>query len=281
MNAEPLAPSRRMRVTGLDGTAIAVQEWGNPAGQPLLLLHGFCQSHLSWTRQLGDAALAARFRMVTCDLRGHGDSDKPLAAEAYAEDALWAGDLAAVLAATGLERPLVVAWSYAGRALGDYFRTHGTGGFAGINYVNARCSAAPELFGPDQVHLKGMRSDEIAVNVAATRGFLRACFARQPEVEVFETMLGFNMAVPAAIRRHVLGRPDETEDMLAAIACPVLATHGRRDAIVLPAMSAFIAASAPGAALSIYESCGHSPFFEDAPRFNAELAAFADTCFGR
>jgi pimeloyl-ACP methyl ester carboxylesterase len=30
----------------------------------------------------------------------------------------------------------------------------------------------------------------------------------------------------------------------------------------------------PGAKLSIYEGIGHSPFYEDAVRFNAELAAF-------
>jgi pimeloyl-ACP methyl ester carboxylesterase len=30
----------------------------------------------------------------------------------------------------------------------------------------------------------------------------------------------------------------------------------------------------PGAKLSVYQGIGHAPFFEDAPRFNAELAAF-------
>jgi pimeloyl-ACP methyl ester carboxylesterase len=30
----------------------------------------------------------------------------------------------------------------------------------------------------------------------------------------------------------------------------------------------------PGARLSVYQGIGHSPFFEDAVRFNAELAAF-------
>jgi non-heme chloroperoxidase len=30
----------------------------------------------------------------------------------------------------------------------------------------------------------------------------------------------------------------------------------------------------PGAKLSVYQGIGHSPFFEDPARFNAELAAF-------
>jgi pimeloyl-ACP methyl ester carboxylesterase len=44
--------------------------------------------------------------------------------------------------------------------------------------------------------------------------------------------------------------------------------------LILPAFGAFTAASVPGAELSVYDGVGHSPFFEDAPRFNAELAAF-------
>jgi non-heme chloroperoxidase len=33
----------------------------------------------------------------------------------------------------------------------------------------------------------------------------------------------------------------------------------------------------PGAKLSVYDGIGHSPFYEDAPRFNSELAAFVRT----
>jgi pimeloyl-ACP methyl ester carboxylesterase len=36
-----------------------------------------------------------------------------------------------------------------------------------------------------------------------------------------------------------------------------------------------VARTVKGARLSLYDGAGHSPFFEDAPRFNAELAAFA------
>src|ERR1700738_4370749 len=60
-----------------DGLTISAQEWGNPAGQEILFIHGFSQSHLSWMRQVsGDPA--KDFRIVTYDLRGHGNFDKPL-----------------------------------------------------------------------------------------------------------------------------------------------------------------------------------------------------------
>jgi pimeloyl-ACP methyl ester carboxylesterase len=44
------------------------------------------------------------------------------------------------------------------------------------------------------------------------------------------------------------------------------------DRIIAPAAGRYTASAVPGARLSIYEGVGHSPFFEDAPRFNRELA---------
>ncbi|MBM3489905.1 MAG: alpha/beta hydrolase [Alphaproteobacteria bacterium] len=45
------------------------------SGPPLLLLHGYPQTHAMWHRVA--PALAARFTVVAPDLRGYGDSDKP------------------------------------------------------------------------------------------------------------------------------------------------------------------------------------------------------------
>jgi pimeloyl-ACP methyl ester carboxylesterase len=45
-------------------------------------IRGLRQSRLSWDRQFADNTLAG-FSMVRFDLRGHGDSDKPTALDAY------------------------------------------------------------------------------------------------------------------------------------------------------------------------------------------------------
>ena len=124
-------------VTSPDGVALAAYAWGNPHGREIVFIHGYSQCHLSWRRQMDDAALCAEFRMVAYDLRGHGSSDQPLARERYRDDRLWADDLAAVIAAAGLKRPTLVAWSYAGRVVADYVRFHGQDGIAAINYVAA------------------------------------------------------------------------------------------------------------------------------------------------
>lgn len=45
------------------------------SGPPLLLLHGYPETHVMWHRVA--PTLARRFHVVCPDLRGYGDSDKP------------------------------------------------------------------------------------------------------------------------------------------------------------------------------------------------------------
>ena len=60
--------------------------------------------------------------MVTYDLRGHGNSDKPLEPERYKDSKAWADELQAVMDATGIKRPVLAGWSYGGRIMADYLR---------------------------------------------------------------------------------------------------------------------------------------------------------------
>jgi haloacetate dehalogenase len=57
----------------VNGAAIHLQHGGN--GPPLLLLHGFPQTHVIW-HKVADR-LAQHFTLVMPDLRGYGDSSKP------------------------------------------------------------------------------------------------------------------------------------------------------------------------------------------------------------
>jgi non-heme chloroperoxidase len=257
-----------------DGLSIAAQRWGNAGGPEILFIHGFMQCHLSWARQV-ESALAREFHMVTYDLRGHGDSEKPLARERYRDGKAWAEELAAVIAAASLRRPVLVGWSYAGRVIADYLEAYGSAGIAGINFVNARTNSDPRFAGPfSSRHLTEVAAEDLATRIAATRTFLRACFSRQPTQDEFETMLGFNMLVPRDVRAAMSGRELNVDALLGRLALPVLVTFGIEDKILTLEGARHAATATPGARLSLYEGIGHAPFWEDASRFNAELAAF-------
>src|SRR6202140_5846962 len=68
---------KALNVTTPDGLTIAAQEYGNPNGPGIVFIHGFSQSNVSGMRQT-NSDLTKEFHIVTYDLRGPGNSDKPL-----------------------------------------------------------------------------------------------------------------------------------------------------------------------------------------------------------
>jgi non-heme chloroperoxidase len=259
-------------VTTPDGLAISAQDYGNPAGPAILFIHGFSQSHLSWMRQV-DSDLAREFHLVTYDLRGHGNSDKPLDAARYRDSKAWGEEVQAVIDAAGLKRPVLVGWSYAGRVISDYVATYGAGKIAGIDFVDASIKFDPALVGENLKNLPLMASEDLSTNIAATRTFLHGCFSRQPSADDYETMLAFNMMVPPKVRAGLSGRPLDATEEMSRLTLPVLVTHGAEDRNAKLGAAKYTASVIPGARLSVYEGIGHSPFYEDAGRFNGELAA--------
>ena len=268
-----------LAVRAPDGVTVAVHQAGDPRGSAIVFIHGYSQCHLSWARQMA-SDLARAFRLVAYDLRGHGSSDKPLEPICYTDPRRWADELQAVIDALGAGRVLLVGWSYGGRVICDYLAHHGEARVAGINFVDAVTASDPALFGAGRGYHAGMASEDLAANIAATRQFLRDCFATPPAADDFATMLAFNMVVPPRVRAAMGGRAAHYDAVLRRVTVPVLVTHGLEDALVLPAMGRHTAAIVRGARASYYPGVGHSPFWEDAPRFNAELAAFAAAAFG-
>jgi pimeloyl-ACP methyl ester carboxylesterase len=85
------------RITVADGVALNVAVGG--AGTPIVLLHGFPQTHLMWRHVAAD--LAADHTVICPDLRGYGDSDKP--SDGYAKRTM-AADIVAVARTLGHEK---------------------------------------------------------------------------------------------------------------------------------------------------------------------------------
>jgi non-heme chloroperoxidase len=125
---------RYQTVVAPDGVPLNVVEAG-PLGAPgILFIHGVGQSYASWNRQL-HSELASSFHLVAFDLRGHGGSGKPWLAKSYNQSCIWAADVAAVIAATALTRPIMVVWSYGGTIGMDYVRCRGTENLSGIVFA--------------------------------------------------------------------------------------------------------------------------------------------------
>jgi non-heme chloroperoxidase len=273
----PTMPVQEYTVRGGSGVGLHAREWGNPDGSAIVFVHGWSQCDLCWRAQV-DSPLAARFRMVTFDLRGHGTSERPPAPGGYLEERLWADDVAAVLDQLAVERPVLVGWSYGGFVIGDYLRAYGEGSIAGIDLVGAAVRLSPPTFehiGPGFLENapEGCVPD-LATNIAAIQRFLRRSTVRPLPDEAWNTALSWNMAVPPEVRGALIARRVDGDDVLRRLTVPVLVTHGRQDEIILPSMAEHVLDVCPTAVASWYDGVGHMPFLEDAERFNRELADF-------
>jgi non-heme chloroperoxidase len=271
------ADRRKTTVATPDGVEIVLEETGNPQGREIIFIHGFSVSRLCWMKQLR-GPLARDFRMVAYDLRGHGESGKPSDPACYRDGRRWADELAAVIEAAKMQKPVLVAWSYAGRIVADYLRQFGTCAIAGLNIVGAKTNSDPAFNAPLLApHQRGMASDDLETNVRGTIAFVEAC-ARKWDASDFLQCVAAAMVVPPQVRAALLGRPLDADDLYRAIDIPVLFTHGFHDAIAPLAAAQHGHAITPNSRLSIYGNAGHAPFMEEPERFNLELAEFATRC---
>lgn len=89
------------RVPVADGVALNAAVSGS--GSPIVLLHGFPQTHLMWRHVAAD--LAADHTVICPDLRGYGASDKPAETDGsgYAKRTM-AADVVALAHALGHDR---------------------------------------------------------------------------------------------------------------------------------------------------------------------------------
>lgn len=92
-----------------------IATWTGGGGPPVLLLHGFPQTHAMWHRVA--ERLAADYTVVLTDLRGYGSSGKPPGSATHAEYSkrTMAADQVAVMDALGFDRFAVVGHDRGGR----------------------------------------------------------------------------------------------------------------------------------------------------------------------
>jgi pimeloyl-ACP methyl ester carboxylesterase len=113
----------------VDDTALAVTDTGG-LGRPVVYLNGAYADQKHWKSVIAD--LGSGYRHITFDERARGKSKR--SADYSFEAAL--RDIDAVLAARGVEEPILVGWSYGG-ILGWHWADRNPGRVAGVVTVDA------------------------------------------------------------------------------------------------------------------------------------------------
>jgi pimeloyl-ACP methyl ester carboxylesterase len=265
-------------IEGGGGLSLHAVDAGNPAGRPILFIHGFSQCWLSWSRQLA-SNLAEDYRLVALDMRGHGLSGKPR--DAYGDPRLWADDIDAVIRSLRLDNPILCGWSYGPLVILDYIRHHGEDDIGGIHLVGAVTGLGTEkvlaVLSPAFLALvPGFFASDVEQSARSLEALLRLCVVNEPSAEDVYLTLGFSLSVPPWVRQGLFSRSFDNDDLLPKIRKPVLITHGTKDAVVNPVVVEEHKAAMPHAQIHLMEDLGHAPFWDDARAFNDRLRAFAE-----
>ncbi|AYC31828.1 alpha/beta hydrolase [Pseudomonas cavernae] len=164
----------------------AIRYWTAGEGAPLLLLHGFPTA--SWDWHYLWAPLAARYRLIACDMLGFGDSAKP---RGHDYRLLEQADIQqALLQHLGVEQPVhVLAHDYGDSVAQELLARHEDGHFAMASCVFLNGGLFPETHRPALIQKLLLSPFGALVGRRFNRRKLAANFARifGPETQPAES----------------------------------------------------------------------------------------------
>ncbi|MGE3396574.1 MAG: alpha/beta fold hydrolase, partial [Sphingomonas sp.] len=245
-------------------------------GRPIVLLHGFL-AHGGFFR--GQRPLAADHRLITIDLRGHGES--PANGHAQSIDRM-AADVGELASALELEDAIGIGWS-----LGATILWHVLAGSEGGRFTGAVIVDMTARVLNDEAWSLGLTPETCAARAAAIRDDFtafaenagQAIFAQPVRTELHEladwASAEFARNDPAAMAAVWDSLVDQ--DMrarLSRLGQPALIVHGGQSQLYGAATAAHLAASLPDARIVRFERSGHAPHLEEPDAFNRLVSEF-------
>ena len=264
-----------MTTTRIDDIQIAYDDVG--MGSAVVLIHGYPFNRSLWTEQT--EALTSRFRVVTPDLRGFGESD---ASEGPATMNRMAQDVAKLMDHLGIDQAVIAGLSMGGYValafvkqfpsrvkalvLADTRATADTDEGRQTRFQQAEKAMAEGLAGIADAMLPKLLTPETV--------------SKRPEVvkRVRDMMLKTKPQGAASALLGMAEREDLSE-FISTIRVPTMIVVGREDAITPVADSEKMHSEITTSHLVVIESAGHVSNLEQTEHFNFALLKFLERVF--
>lgn len=247
------------------------------SGPAVVLIHGGCMSHRIWESQV-NALLNDGFRVVTLDLRGHGNSDKPVSpytAKMYADD------LEIVVESLGIDSFTLLGWSLGATIAITFAEKHpdrldrivlvSSAIFARIAAV-----ASNETVNPD-LPLAKMLDNQRVDRPRGMKKFVAGMFSSEPDEWMLHWIWSIAMQTPmrVALKTLEIYRDPNHEalyETLRRLEIPGVVFHGANDrsATIDDAQTIATEIFDEGTCVA-FDHSAHVPFLEESTRFNDEL----------
>ncbi len=254
----------------INGIAIAYQDQGN--GFPIVFLHAFPLNRTMWVKQAD--ALSSQFRVITIDLRGHGESDAPL--WHYSLDQA-ADDVRGVLDHLSIRQAVFVGLSMGGYILFAFYRKYAER-VKGLVLADTRAQADTDegkraRFEMAQIaYHQGSRA---IADMMMPKLLSPATILTKPElVRRVRTMIEGNQISGIAGDLMAMAERLDSTALLQQMTCPVQIIVGELDLPTPPSEAKLMAERIPLARLAVIPGAAHLSNLEQPALFNDVLHSF-------
>jgi non-heme chloroperoxidase len=258
-------------VTLASGVTLSYAARGERSGATVVFLPGPTDSWRSYAPVLD--CFPPSIRAVAVSLRGHGDSDKPPAGYRV-ED--FAADVVPLLDRLGIERAVVAGHSgscLVARRVAIDHPDRVAGLILEASPTTLVADAGLERFVESVV--SGL---EDPIDPDFARSFVADTSSDTLPAEFVDGLVGELLKVPARVWKEMFAALLAYDDLAALdrVTAPTLLVWGDADGLVGADMQTLLVERIRDAELRVYERVGHTPRWEDAARFAADVATFVE-----
>ncbi len=248
------------------------------SGFPVVFIHGLGNDRTRWAGQV--RALSPRYRVITFDNMGHGESVKP---PGPYDLEMFSDFLHELVEDIGLERFALVGFSLGGLIAQSYVLTHPRR-VAAIAILNAVHGRNEQQRGAvrergDRVEAGGPGA---TLDTSIERWYTAGFRQRRPDLveETRRQILTNDRLAYAAAYRAFADSDPSLDERIRGIDCPTLVMTAENDIGSKPEMSRRIASRIPGAKQEIVPHLQHFAPMEDPEAYNRVLGPFLDEALG-
>jgi len=258
----------------INNITISYTETGDPSGTPVVLIHGFPFSQAMWKPQV--EALSAKYRVITYDVRGHGESE---VGDGQYMIEFFVDDFFGLLDHLNIEKAAVV-----GISMGGYIALRAIERNPERFRALVLCDTRSEA-DTNEVKLKRAASIKTVkaqgVKVFAEE-FVRSVFAPQtfqtnPDaVNFIKDIIERNSPIGICGTLLALASRTDTTAVLPNITVPTLVLVGEQDTLTPPSAAQAMKEKIPNAELHIILNAAHISNLENLKVFNSVLLKFLE-----
>ena len=257
-------------LTQVNSISLAFNDLGT--GLPLVFLHAFPLNRTMWVDQ--EKALSTQFRVITIDLRGHGESDAPL--WHYSLDQA-ADDVCGLMDHLSVQQPILVGLSMGGYIALAFYRKYAER-VKGLVLADTRAQADTEdgkraRFEMAQTAYK--QGPSAIADIMIPKLLSPGTIQTRPELvqRVRGMIEGNQVSGIAGDLMAMAARPDSTP-LLQRISCPTQIIVGELDVPTPPADARLMSEKIPNARLAVIPGAGHLSNLEQPELFNESIRSF-------